>query len=554
MNTFRKLSATALIGITIVLGVSQLSSGGGSATASPSDRSPNLSAVVDPAQATRQGDGHLEAQTALDRNTETSTSRSMGLILGNEEVSAARAGSTRNAGIPTSVDLRQWAMPVGHQGTVNSCVAWSIDYAMLGWYANRDGIAGKPFAPMFTYSQINGGVDRGSQPTDALNLVQTTGSHPKAGYWQGDYDWQTQPTAAQKANASNYKISGYQTVFAGRSGQGSAGVNALANALAAGKPVTIAMAVRSGFQNLTAANPIDQDVTNPVLGYHAVLALGYDQNGLIIQNSWGTSWGAKGFGWVGWNVVGADVYSAYTISGLSAATTTTDTTNNTNNTNTDTTTTAVSIGAVNVGVAPGYHVASNVPVTAFWTATGNVKNYTIWTSTDGGAWVDSSVRLTSATTPSAAFGLNTGSSYRFAVAAFDAAGKRSAFSYSAPFTPSVIDDSQAQLSNGWNRYNWSSAYGNQAVTSSVAGSSATLSFTGRSVALVAPKFATAGQARIYLDGVYDSTVDLYKATLDPKSVSYSHYWTTSGTHTITIQVIGTNGRPRFDIDAFAILK
>lgn len=37
------------------------------------------------------------------------------------------------------------------------------------------------------------------------------------------------------------------------------------------------------------------------LGGHAVLGCGYDQSGLYIQNSWGTSWGSKGFGILPWS-------------------------------------------------------------------------------------------------------------------------------------------------------------------------------------------------------------------------------------------------------------
>ena len=37
------------------------------------------------------------------------------------------------------------------------------------------------------------------------------------------------------------------------------------------------------------------------LGGHAVLGCGFDPDGVYIQNSWGTSWGAKGFGILPWS-------------------------------------------------------------------------------------------------------------------------------------------------------------------------------------------------------------------------------------------------------------
>lgn len=37
-------------------------------------------------------------------------------------------------------------------------------------------------------------------------------------------------------------------------------------------------------------------------GGHAVLCVGYNKEGAFIQNSWGTGWGAKGFGILPWNL------------------------------------------------------------------------------------------------------------------------------------------------------------------------------------------------------------------------------------------------------------
>src|SRR5436190_8404506 len=83
---------------------------------------------------------------------------------------------------PASFDLRAWAMTPGNQGAVGSCVTWAIDYGMLGWYYNYTGRGSVAFQPMYTYSQINGGGDNGSWPTDALYVAQTQGSDTQAHY------------------------------------------------------------------------------------------------------------------------------------------------------------------------------------------------------------------------------------------------------------------------------------------------------------------------------------------------------------------------------------
>ncbi len=109
---------------------------------------------------------------------------------------------------PASVDLRRWAVTPGDQEAVSSCVTWAIDYGMLGWYARYTGRPNVLFAPMYTYSQINGGADNGSSPTTALALALSQGSDTRADYTQGDYDWHDRPTAAEHANAAHYKITG----------------------------------------------------------------------------------------------------------------------------------------------------------------------------------------------------------------------------------------------------------------------------------------------------------------------------------------------------------
>ena len=209
---------------------------------------------------------------------------------------------------PASVDLRQWAVTPGDQGAVSSCVTWAIDYAMLGWYSQlQRASAGQPFAPMYTYSQINGGVDGGSYPTAALDVAVTQGSDTRADYTQGDYDWRDQPTAAEQANAGALQDQGLRDAVRGF-GPGRAARRCIKQALATKHPVAIEMAVRNGFDYL-GANPaaVDDDITAPIRGYHEVLAVGYDAAGLIIENSWGTGWANGGFGRLSWRVVQNDV-------------------------------------------------------------------------------------------------------------------------------------------------------------------------------------------------------------------------------------------------------
>ena len=78
-------------------------------------------------------------------------------------------------------------------------------------------------------------------------------------------------------------------------------------------------------------------------------------------------------------------------------------------------------------------------------------------------------------------------------------------------------------------------------------------FTGRAVAIVAPKGASRGSAKLYVDGVYVSTVNLYRSVWKPRNVVAARSWTTAGKHTIRLVAVGTPRHSRVDIDAFLVI-
>jgi hypothetical protein len=288
---------------------------------------------------------------------------------------AARVGGVSAlAVLPVNVDLRQWAVPAGNQGQVSSCVTWAIDYAMLGWYSRYSGRAGQPFAPMYTYSQINGGADVGTYPAAALDIAKTQGSDTRAHYTHGDYDWRTKPTAAEKANAANYKIKSYTTLFMG-AGQ-AASATLIKQALSTKRPVAIEMAVRHGFDVLGAApTAVDNDSTSAIRGYHEVLAVGYDAAGLIIQNSWGAGWANNGFGRLSWRVVLRDVWEGDTIEGFA----------------TPPTPPKLTAPVAAIQTAPGLPAATPITYKVTWTGTpgtsGPITKYDAYYQVDGGALI-----------------------------------------------------------------------------------------------------------------------------------------------------------------------
>lgn len=74
------------------------------------------------------------------------------------------------------------------------------------------------------------------------------------------------------------------------------------------------------------------------------------------------------------------------------------------------------------------------------------------------------------------------------------------------------------------------------------------------IAVVGRRGPSSGKARVYVDGQLAATIDLYRSSLRTRTVVFSKSWTTVAPHTVRVVVLGTSGRPRVDIDGFAILR
>jgi hypothetical protein len=219
---------------------------------------------------------------------------------------------------PTSVDLRAGAPPVGDQGNVGSCVAWSIGYSLTGYYARTIRSNGAPYAPLYLYMRTVHGTPgpTGLYPPAALRNERNEGIDTQAHYWQGTTNVRKWPTRTQISNAANYRITGWTTLFSGVQ-RGTAAQTVLKQSLAAGTPASISIPVYREFDRITSMTPY-RSTSGPIRGYHMITAYGYDEQGLIIRNSWGKWWGKSGDAKLAWSFVNRNVGSAYTIAGVRA--------------------------------------------------------------------------------------------------------------------------------------------------------------------------------------------------------------------------------------------
>ena len=108
-------------------------------------------------------------------------------------------------------------------------------------------------------------------------------------------------------------------------------------------------------------------------------------------------------------------------------------------------------------------------------------------------------------------------------------------------------------SGTWRRAKHASYGGDTVAYSTSKGASATFTFTGRSVAWNGPLGPTRGKAKVYVDGAYVKTVNLYRSSFDARARLFRFAWKSSGEHALRIVVVGTSGRPMVAIDDFVVV-
>ena len=197
-----------------------------------------------------------------------------------------------------------------------------------------------------------------------------------------------------------------------------------------------------------------------------------------------------------------------------------------------------------------------IPTRINWSgsdAGSGIARFELHQQRDGGAWATVSTNLTKTLTDRA---LATESSYRFRVRAVDKSGNVGAWVYGDTFRVSRFSEFNSRLSyrGSWHKSSYPVFWGGAAKASSTAGSRATLTFTGRAVAWIASKGPTRGKADVYVNGSKAATVDLYSPTAKHQQVVWSGSWSSAASRTVRIQVLGTAGRPRVDLDAFVTLN
>jgi hypothetical protein len=196
---------------------------------------------------------------------------------------------------------------------------------------------------------------------------------------------------------------------------------------------------------------------------------------------------------------------------------------------------------------------TGVPTLVKWklkSSSDGVKRYELQRKHGTGSWT--SVSLGSSTSTSKWLTLY-GGDEAFRVRATDKSGRVGSWNTIGPRVATVASEgsSNASWSSGWSSASLDSYIGGKVRWSRTTNATAVFKFTGTNIAVVGPVGPTRGKAKVYLDGVYQATVDTYASSFASRRVLYATS-VPSGTHRLTIKVAGTAGHPVVAIDAWYV--
>jgi C1A family cysteine protease len=223
--------------------------------------------------------------------------------------------------LAASMDLRAWCPPIENQGALGSCTA-NAGVGMVEYFErkafSRHIDASRLFLYKVTRSLLHWTGDTGAYLRTTMGALALFGVPPEE-YWPyvvADFD--KEPPAFCYAFAQNYQAINYYRLDPPGTTKDVL-LNRIKTNLAASLPSMFGFTVYSSYTQAGTTGKIPYPTPGEkVVGGHAVMAVGYDDNmkvknanpgavetkgALLIRNSWGVGWGSSGYGWLPYDYV-----------------------------------------------------------------------------------------------------------------------------------------------------------------------------------------------------------------------------------------------------------
>jgi C1A family cysteine protease len=199
--------------------------------------------------------------------------------------------------LPPKTDLRAQCPPVLNQGNLGSCTAnaaGNLDYFMQRKQKLTETFLASRLFVYYNARFIEGTdqEDSGAQLRDVLKTIGKQGVCPESEWPYDVSKFALRPPTSCYKHARKHVPVSYHSI--------PQIVSQMKSCLAMGKPFIFGFMVYETFDSAEVAQSGVINMPQPgeqMLGGHAVMAVGYDDTSkrFLVMNSWGTSWGMKGF-------------------------------------------------------------------------------------------------------------------------------------------------------------------------------------------------------------------------------------------------------------------
>lgn len=242
--------------------------------------------------------------------------------LGQKESIKGLLAKANAAAIPatlaTTADLRAWCSPIENQGALGSCTA-NAGVGLVEYYERRafgkhiD--ASRLFLYKTTRNLLKWTGDTGAFLRTTMESMVLFGVPPED-YWPyttAAPAFDQEPSAFCYAFAQNFQAINYYRLDPPGTTR-AALLSRIKTNLAAGLPSMFGFTVYQSYNQAGTTGKLPYPTPGEkIVGGHAIVAVGYDDamkiknanagasettGALLIRNSWGTGWGAGGYGWL----------------------------------------------------------------------------------------------------------------------------------------------------------------------------------------------------------------------------------------------------------------